>query len=175
MGKDLDTLDKQILYTLLKERPISNAEIAARIGSSEATVRRRIQHMLDGGVLEFLAVADPEKLGLTIQVVIGVDVNLTQVHEAAQALGTMPQIQFLAYVTGRYDLIMTAFFSSEEELFAFLTDELPNIPGILHIETLRVMKMIKRAWHFAPQDLTGDRVLEKGNPGAQNNFHASDR
>jgi Lrp/AsnC family transcriptional regulator for asnA, asnC and gidA len=153
--RQLDPIDIQIISILIRERSISNVEIASRIGSSEATVRRRVQALVDEGILEFIAIVNPEKMGLRAQVIVGIDADLTQAQRAADALKALPEIQYLAYVTGRYDLVITANLSAEAELFEFLTNRLASIPGILNMETLRILKVVKRHWRFLPGSLTG--------------------
>jgi len=148
--KHLDTIDWQILSLLMKENPIANVEIACRLNVSESTIRRRIQALTEAGVLEFVPLMSPEKVGLRTQAIIGLDVDMTKLASVEQALASSPQIKYLAYVTGRYDLIMTAYFSSEDELLEFLTRQLPAIQGIRDAETLKVLKVVKRSWHFLP-------------------------
>jgi Lrp/AsnC family transcriptional regulator for asnA, asnC and gidA len=148
----LDSLDRQILALLGTASPISYVDIAARLGTSEATVRRRIRLLIDEGVIEFVAVINPEKIGLHTQAVIGVNVDPAKVIDVADALSQLTQVKYLAYVTGRYALILTAYFTSEHALFHFLTDTLPNYPGVQGIETLRILKTVKRSWRFRRDD-----------------------
>lgn len=158
-SESLDRTDWQILSILMTEYPITNVEIASRLGVSESTIRRRIDALTQAGVLEFVPLMLPEKVGLTTQAIIGLDVALPYIEQVQQELISSPQVKYLAYVTGRYDLIMTAYFSSEDELFDFLTRRLSEIDGIRNAETLKALKVIKRSWHFLP-----DGVLESGPP-----------
>lgn len=148
MSRQLDELDRQILGILADVSPISHVDIAARLGTSEATVRRRIRQLSDEGTIEFVALINPEKIGLHTQAVIGIDVDLTKVTQVTDALMRLSQVKYLAYVTGRYDLVMTTYFSSEDELFEFLTETLPEIPGVTGTETLRILRTVKRSWRF---------------------------
>lgn len=148
MTRQLDALDRQILTLLADVSPISYVDIAARLETSEGTVRRRIRALVDDGTIEFVTVVNPERIGLHTQAVIGLDVDLSHHNRVAEDLAQLPQVKYLAYVTGRYDLIMTAYFASEDELFSFLTETLPEIPGVMDTETLRILKTAKRSWRF---------------------------
>jgi len=161
-SKNLDATDWQILAILMKEHPVSNVAIASRLGVSESTVRRRIEALTRTGILEFVPLMSPEEVGLRTQAIIGLHVNMAKMSSVEQALASSPKIKYLAYVTGRYDLIMTAYFSSEDELLQFLTRQLPEIDGIRNAETLKVLKVTKRSWHFLPDGVLAE---ETGDPG----------
>jgi Lrp/AsnC family transcriptional regulator for asnA, asnC and gidA len=63
----------------------------------------------------------------------------------------MPEIRFAGITLGTYDLVAEAWFRSNEELLAFLTDKLSAIPGIQRTESLQVLKMIKYAYDWGAQ------------------------
>ena len=153
MKNQLDAIDWQILSILATDGRASNVEIARRLGTSDATVYRRIQSLMEQGVMRVVAVADLEQIGLSIQVILGIDAELAKGHDVAEAVAALSPVGYLAYTTGRYDFIAIAYFGSEQELFHFLTNELSNIPGVQKTETLRVMKVPKRLWHFLPDVL----------------------
>jgi Lrp/AsnC family transcriptional regulator for asnA, asnC and gidA len=154
---ELDKRDWQLLSILMKEYPIAYVDVASRLGVSESTVRRRIEALTEAEVLQFVPLLSPEKIGLTTQVIIGLDVELGKVRSVEEALVASPRVQYMAYVTGRYDLILTAYFSSEDELLEFLTHQLPEIEGIRNAETLKALKVIKRSWHLLPDGFSTDQ------------------
>jgi DNA-binding Lrp family transcriptional regulator len=60
----MDTLDQQIVSRLLANARSSYADIGNRVGLSAPAVKRRVDRLLDTGVLRgFTAVVDPEALG----------------------------------------------------------------------------------------------------------------
>jgi Lrp/AsnC family transcriptional regulator for asnA, asnC and gidA len=144
----LDDLDGQILAILMVDGRASNVDIARKVGTSEATVRRRIQAMIDDAVIEVVAVADPDKIGLETHVMIGINVAFGKAHEVSEHLGSLKPIRYLANTTGRYDLVAHAYFPSNEELYSFLADQLTGISGITDMETATVLKIVKRTWDF---------------------------
>jgi Lrp/AsnC family transcriptional regulator for asnA, asnC and gidA len=144
----LDDLDRQILGILIVDGRASNVDIARKVGSSEATVRRRIQAMIDDAVIEVVAVADPDKIGLETHVMIGINVEFGKAHEVSEHLGSLEPIRYLANTTGRYDLVAHAYFPNNDELYSFLADQLTDISGITDTETTTVLKIVKRTWDF---------------------------
>ena len=159
MPSHLNELDNRILAILMTDGRTSNVDIARMVGSSEATVRRRIQAMINAGTIEVIAVADPYKIGLQVQVIIGISVELNRIHEVADHLSALKPIRFLAYTTGPFDLLAQAYFASNEDLFSFLTNQLTRIPGITKTETATVLKITKRTWDFQLEspEIQGDR------------------
>jgi Lrp/AsnC family transcriptional regulator for asnA, asnC and gidA len=143
-----DDIDQKILAILMADGRTSNVEIARTVGASEATVRRRIQSMIDDETIQVIAVADPYRIGLQVHVIIGISVNLNHVHNVAEELANLTPIRFLAYTTGPYDLIAQAYFANHQELFQFITDQLASIKGIVKTETVSVLKITKRTWDF---------------------------
>ncbi len=69
MTIELDSLDIRVLDILQTDTTLPVTEIAERVNSSKSVVWRRIQRMLDAGVIrERVAVLDPQKLGLGVLV-----------------------------------------------------------------------------------------------------------
>lgn len=60
----VDSLDQQIVSRLVADARSSYADIGGRVGLSAPAVKRRVDKLLDSGVLRgFTAVVDPEALG----------------------------------------------------------------------------------------------------------------
>lgn len=56
---ELDALDRQLIHVLQENARLTNRQIAVRVGSTEPTVRRRIDRLLDQEVIKIAAVASP--------------------------------------------------------------------------------------------------------------------
>ena len=68
----LDDLSKAIIEKLQQDGRRSYAGIGKAVGLSEAAVRQRVQRMVDGGVMQIVAVTDPMQLGFARQAMIGI-------------------------------------------------------------------------------------------------------
>jgi len=55
----LDEISKQIIEQLQQDGRRSYAAVGKAVGLSEAAVRQRVQRLLDGGVMQIVAVTDP--------------------------------------------------------------------------------------------------------------------
>lgn len=144
----LDTLDYQIIAVLQENARLTNAEVAAQVGSSEPTVRRRVDRLLQHGVIKIVAVATPFQLGYPIVAILGIQIDHSYLAEIQEALLAMPEIRFAGVTLGSYDVVAEAWFHSNEDLLAFLHGRLSPIPGIQRIESLQVAKMIKYTYDW---------------------------
>jgi hypothetical protein len=71
----LDDIAKHIIELLQEDGRQSYAAIAKAVGLSEAAVRQRVQRLLDGGVMQIVAVTDPLHVGFSRQAMIGIRVQ----------------------------------------------------------------------------------------------------
>ena len=62
----LDSLDHKIIAVLQENARLSNADVAAQVGSSEPTVRRRVDRLLERQVIKIVAVAPTFPLGYQV-------------------------------------------------------------------------------------------------------------
>lgn len=140
----LDELDRQIIDELRRDGRLANTEIARRLGVSEATVRTRIQRLISENIIQIAAFVNLDRLGYQTTVVIGIHCDPGRVLEVADALMSMTEVRTVSHVTGSYDLLISAFFPSQADLFEFLTRRLGTIAGIQRIETFHVLKVFER-------------------------------
>ncbi len=147
----LDSLDHQIIAVLQENARLSNAEVAALVGSSEPTVRRRVDRLLEQQVIKIVAVAPPFPLGYHVVAILGLQIDHSRLTEIQAALLAMPEIRFAGVTLGSYDVVTEVWFHSNADLLAFLHERLSKIPGIQRIESLQVVKMIKYAYDWGVQ------------------------
>ncbi|MGD8392813.1 MAG: winged helix-turn-helix transcriptional regulator, partial [Desulfobacterales bacterium] len=58
-----DQIDCRMIELLQKDGRIPNTDIAKEIGISEATVRSRLNRLIEEGYIQIVAVSNPIKLG----------------------------------------------------------------------------------------------------------------
>jgi len=148
MDQPYDDLDRRIVAILGKDGRLSNVEVAHTLGVTEATVRKRISRLIDEKLLKIVAVPDPVALGMHTSAIIGVSVNLDALDAVGQALIALPETRYVGYSTGPYDLIIEAFFPSNEALLRFLSQKLSQIGGITRTETSIIMRVAKFAYEW---------------------------
>lgn len=147
----LDPLDHKIIAVLQENARLTNAEVAGHVGSSEPTVRRRVDRLLQNQVIKIVAVAPPFSLGYHVVAILGIQIDHSFLDEIQEALLAMPEIRFAGITLGSYDVVTEAWFHSNKELLAFLHERLSKIAGIQRIESLQVVKMVKYAYDWGVQ------------------------
>jgi Lrp/AsnC family transcriptional regulator for asnA, asnC and gidA len=111
---------------------------------SEGTIRNRVNRLNQHGVMRIVAVTDPRKLGSPIDCLIGLEVDLRQIHAAAARLTQCSELRYVGIATGPFDIIIAGDFRSEEHLLDFVTRTLASIDGIKRSETARILHVHKR-------------------------------
>jgi DNA-binding Lrp family transcriptional regulator/predicted transcriptional regulator len=143
MSHSLDALDRQVIALLQRDGRVSNVEMARELGIAEGTVRKRLERLVDSGIIRVTAVVNPGVLSSAIPVFVGVEVDLQRVEQVAEALSAMPDVVSVAIVAGEYDLIFEAVLPSMDRLLPFLRDRVASIPGVKHTETFQVLELSK--------------------------------
>jgi Lrp/AsnC family transcriptional regulator for asnA, asnC and gidA len=152
----LDETDWQIIRACRYMPKWSNAAIAREIGSSEATVRRRLRALADAGVLRFATLVHPSVMEDTVEVLVGVRIDPANVLEVADTIAAMPDVRYAALTTGPYDLWLASSFPSAVAWLRFRA-RLHALEGVLDTETFQVAHLLKRTWDWlTPDDRLGD-------------------
>lgn len=131
----IDAIDNQLILLLEKDGQQSSEELAKHLHISPRTVRRRIKNLVEKGVMNIVAISDPDKVGLPVAAIITLDIDNDKVLPVVRTLSKLPPVRWAAATTGRFDAIILARFASTEELTKFLHETIIKIEGIRNIET----------------------------------------
>ena len=139
----IDSLDVSILCILRDNSRSSNAEIARMLGTSEATIRRRIKGMIDKGIIVgFSACIDYTLIENPVKAYIHLKVRAERIKSVVEKISEHDMLLALYRVTGEYDLLCVTLFSSMTGLHEFL-DYFLGFEGIIETNTQIVMKAHK--------------------------------
>jgi len=122
--------------------------MARALDVAEGTVRRRVENLIAQDIIHIAAWTDPYKVGISVAALIDLDVDPGHLDAVANKLVEMPPVRVVAFSTGVHDLFVEALFTSQQELLAFLKDDLPQIPGIRHTDTSIVLGILKRSYQW---------------------------
>lgn len=143
-SKQLDQLDLNIIRELQQDGRASLTNIANKHGTSEATVRNRLNKLKDEGVIQIVAVADPFKLGLEVAAIIKVDAAIDKIESISNELKNIDEVWYIALHTGDATFDIEVYVPSMQDLKNLLTDVIWKIDGIKKTETSIVLSYIKR-------------------------------
>lgn len=127
----IDALDMKIIRALQTDARKPVVQIAKEVNANEATVRRRIDKLLKGGIIErFTVVLDYHKLGRVIKAFIGLRVEPAKLKTIAEHLAKHPDTQVVYRTSGDTDIVTEVILERMEDLNAFLEEEL-KLEGIV--------------------------------------------
>ncbi len=148
-----DSFDEQLVSLMGHDARQSSEILAKQLNVSSATVRRRLRKLIKSELLRIVGVVDPAKFGLSLHVVIALDVASDKLKAAMTALINQPEIRWVSTTTGRFDIVAIARFPSTDSLSEFLIKELGQMQGVRNSETLVCLDVKKGRYVPLTRDL----------------------
>lgn len=136
-------IDADIVEILQHDGSATNAAIAARLGVSEATVRRRKAKLEEEGYVRIVGAINMHKLGLRTVAIMGLHVAPDQLAAVENRVKKLPEVLFLGPTTGPYDLMLECWFHTADELASFRSMKLGSIPGIQKADVFTFLRLSK--------------------------------
>ena len=100
----MDDLDREILAILRRDSRTPYTEIADRVGTSEGTVRNRVERLVEEGVIERFTVATRTG-NVKAMIEVGVDVKV-DTHRVSEEVAECPEVDFVWQVSGEEDMVV---------------------------------------------------------------------
>jgi len=124
----LDSLDRQVISLLEKDATLAPEAIAKALGTSVSTIRRRIRNLTQNNVRA------------NVGVLIALDVALAHLQSVIDYVSSREETTWVTATTGRYDVLISARFRSNQHLTDFLMNGLGTLEGIGSSETFFLLK-----------------------------------
>ncbi|MEO7398664.1 MAG: Lrp/AsnC family transcriptional regulator [Ilumatobacteraceae bacterium] len=142
----MDETDRAIIEQLQMDGRISYTKLGTRIGLSEAATRQRLQRLMDGGVVQVVAVTNPMVVGYRRMAMIGVRTE-GPTDAIAATLEGFPDIEYLVVTAGSFDIMCEVVVPDDSELLQ-LTNRIRSVPGVTSTETFIYLSLVKQnyAW-----------------------------
>jgi DNA-binding Lrp family transcriptional regulator len=100
----MDDLDRQILDILRRDARTPYTEIAEQVGTSEGTIRNRVERLLEEGIIERFTVSTRTgNIKAMIEVSVKVNVHTTEISER---MAEWDQVDFVWQVSGEEDVVL---------------------------------------------------------------------
>ena len=157
-----DETDLRIVRQLQLDGRMSIVDMARALGMPEATVRKRLERLLAQKVVRVVGLPDMAAVGVPLAVIVSLTVEMSQIEATARAIAALPEVRWLTYTTGPYDLIMEASFADNDQLLAFLSQRLAAIPGIRSATTSHVLRNFKAVadWRLPSEQVESILVVD---------------
>jgi Lrp/AsnC family transcriptional regulator, regulator for asnA, asnC and gidA len=145
----LDDADRKIVTELQHNGRSTYTKLGKAAGLSEAAARQRVQRLLDGGVVQIVAVTDPAALGFRVMATIGLHVE-GDVMMVADAVSAIPEVDFVVITSGSFDLLIEIVCEDDRHLLMLLNDQIRSIPGVRSTETFMHLRLHKQTYPWPP-------------------------
>ena len=145
-GAVVDDVGKRIIEELQRDGRLSYAALAKSVGLSEAAVRQRVQRLIDGGVMQVVAVTDPLQVGFARQAMIGLRVD-GDLEAVADELAGIDEIDYVVITAGSFDILLEVVCEDDDHLLRLLS-RLRSLRGVRDTETFVYLKLAKQTYSW---------------------------
>lgn len=146
--KSLDRIDCEMIRLLQKDGRIPNTEIAKTMGISEATVRVRLNRLIEEGFIQIVAVSNPLKLGFKAVGIIKIKVDIKKIEAVTRELSKLKPVWFIVHATGGSDIYTEFVAKSIEDLNELIFNKIYKIDGVVRTESSLILNYIKRQYDW---------------------------
>ncbi|MFT4885666.1 MAG: DNA-binding Lrp family transcriptional regulator [Natronomonas sp.] len=102
----MDDLDRQILAILRRDSRTPYTEIAEEIGTSEGTVRNRVERLIDEGIIERFTISTRTgNVKAMVEIGVAVDVDTGDISDR---MADWKEVDFVWQVSGEEDIVVVA-------------------------------------------------------------------
>ncbi len=143
---EADVLDRKILDALQGDGRMTNQELADQIGLSPSPCLRRVRQLEASGVISrYVALVDPEKIGLSVSAFVRVRLDQQDDRHLAafeSAIAEFPEVMECYLMTGEADYQLRVLVGSLGEFEDFLRHRLTRVKGIANVTTSFALRPI---------------------------------
>jgi Lrp/AsnC family transcriptional regulator for asnA, asnC and gidA len=143
----LDDVSKAIIEQLQADGRRPYAAIGKAVGLSEAAVRQRVQRLLDGGVMQIVAVTDPLQVGFPRQAMIGIRCE-GDVEAVANKIAEMPEVAYVVITAGGFDLLVEVVCEDDDHLLDLVSKRIRAVPSVRTTESFVYLKLVKQLYNW---------------------------
>jgi Lrp/AsnC family transcriptional regulator, leucine-responsive regulatory protein len=134
-----DTIDQKILYHLQSDGRMTNQDLADNIGLSPSPCLRRVRQLEANGIISrYVALVDPEKIGLSVTAFVRVRLDQQDDRHLADfetAVSDFPEVMECYLMTGEADYQLRVLVASLTQFEDFLRFRLTRVRGVANVTT----------------------------------------
>ncbi len=142
----LDEIDRLLIAALVEDGRATYAALAPVVGMSQASVRTRVQRLLEDRVISVTGRVDPASLGIGEFAFAFLEIAEAS-DKMAGRLADIDEVVFVVVASGRFDLMIELRCATSERLVDAL-DRVRETTGVRRMQVATVL-------HYDKQDWTG--------------------
>ncbi|MFG3092836.1 Lrp/AsnC family transcriptional regulator [Streptomyces antibioticus] len=139
-----DPAGERLVDLLAEDGRMAYAELAARAGTSEPTVRRKVRALLESGRLALRCDLAPQAAGRPVLVTLTARVPADRLEAAGRTLAQLPETRLVAGVVGDADLWAGFWLPTIADTHRLERTLLERLPELHVVDRLVGMRSVKR-------------------------------
>ncbi|MFJ8777828.1 Lrp/AsnC family transcriptional regulator [Streptomyces sp. NPDC102476] len=139
-----DAADEALLAVLRRDGRATLAELHKATGQSESAVKRRLETLRSTGALYFDLQYDQGSLGQDVSVMLWLTVTPRALADVGRSIAAHQEVSFVSATTGKENIVVSAHFTSTDELYTYLSEKIGALDGIQAVETALVLRQVKQ-------------------------------
>ena len=152
----MDDLDLQILSELSNDASISVPRLSKKIDVNSSVVYSRIKRLVKRKLIErFTIDVNDAELGYEVKALTGINIDTKQRDNVIEQLFKIDGVREVAEVTGRFDILVTMYSRSLDQMHKMVSEKIGRVEGIQSSESFIEMKSRTKAMPYMPSN-TGD-------------------
>lgn len=147
----IDDLDLTILSELSEDAAISVPKLSKKIKVNPSVVYSRIKRLIKRKLIErFTIVVNDAELGFGVKALTGINMDSKKRDNVIDELFKIDGVREIAEVTGRFDILVTMYAQSLDEMHKIVSDKIGRIDGVLSSESFIEMKTRNKSMPYMP-------------------------
>lgn len=147
----IDDLDLTILSELSEDAAISVPKLSKKIKVNPSVVYSRIKRLIKRKLIErFTIVVNDAELGYGVKALTGINMDSKKRDNVINELFKIDGVREIAEVTGRFDILVTMYAQSLDEMHKIVSDKIGRIDGVLSSESFIEMKTRNKSMPYMP-------------------------
>lgn len=142
----LDPIDRRILTALQADGRMTNQDLSEQVGLSPSPCLRRLRQLeTEGVIFRYVALVDPEAVGLSVTAFIRVRLDRQddrQLTRFEATVASFPEVMECYLMTGDCDYQLRVVFESLGAFEDFLRQKLTRIEGVAQVTTSFALRPI---------------------------------
>jgi Lrp/AsnC family transcriptional regulator, regulator for asnA, asnC and gidA len=123
------------------------ASIGAAVGLSEAAVRQRVQKLVEGGIMQIVAVTDPMQIGFARQAMIAISAT-GDIEKIADQLAEIDEVDYIVVTAGAFDILAEVVVENDAHLLELINGRIRAVDGVTRTESFLYLKLIKQTYNW---------------------------
>jgi len=149
-------LDLQILSELSNDASISVPRLSKKIDVNSSVVYSRIKRLVKRKLIErFTIDVNDAELGYEVKALTGINIDTKQRDNVIEQLFKIDGVREVAEVTGRFDILVTMYSRSLDQMHKMVSEKIGRVEGIQSSESFIEMKSRTKAMPYMPSN-TGE-------------------